>query len=811
MEINFFRLAVYKSWRRTNRPNAASADDDGAHGNTAVAIAMAGDGDDDDDDDSLSIASNSSSSSSSSAVGHLLNDVTSALDDSIITPTKTGTLPSDTQNTSSGSTVRPRTRRRRHTNEPSLQAAYNSIRRSSMQAIASSLIVYSLTAIGISLNTRGLDAKVISILIGASQFMTALMVFIVSAKVPQWIGFYHQGAIRLVKCSSNYSQNFEQIDLRDEFNLKRLRSYVRLGVWFHFAKFYIVLMPFYCGVQKITIPLSIVCGALFGFWMMWAVFVVHAKYIHHRNIVSFSTILILSIISALTFTRGMAWIQVIWKLNILKDEDALLVISFFAWLGVLALVHALFIWHTLRTEERNTIDGSNNNQTDQEGAAATDNGENGLAGNEVTGKLTKTTSSPILRRLSSNVANPTLRRNSSYCAYVFDPRTHFVDGKCQFSDHPVLEDAFEKDRHGSIDSNMIQRSQNASFGGEEQPDAMAVGIGNNDGEDSDHFIETPVAADGYTVGKDSVMEVDQDEIYSNACCPNNTTNGDGRNNPNKTNNACSSQDVTTKRKHCCRPTCCEVFICNSPEYKQLSRFWRVVCWIKIIVIALAYLLFLYFVIVSICATDQIASTRAGLPAVQEEIYNHMNEGPVCAFDNRGANSNITTFEDKEAAHGAGFMIVHCGACGACSSWDNLRVEYITRDNMASLANSCAKKSLFGGDDALTECLMEPEIGFGEECAICWSEDIICTKKNCVFIFLQSQMINNVGNFAVGENEITSASCEEAHCEVGQFVPCSGATRRRMNITSSISRPGQQQCAIVDVDDWDDLFFGSGIA
>lgn len=73
------------------------------------------------------------------------------------------------------------------------------------------------------------------------------------------------------------------------------------------------------------------------------------------------------------------------------------------------------------------------------------------------------------------------------------------------------------------------------------------------------------------------------------------------------------------------------------------------------------------------------------------------------------------------------------------------------------------------------------------------------------------MINNVGNFAVGPNDITSASCEEAHCEVGQFVPCSGATRRRMNITSSIARPGEQQCGIVDVKDWEDLFFGSGVA
>ena len=31
-------------------------------------------------------------------------------------------------------------------------------------------------------------------------------------------------------------------------------------------------MPFYCGVQKVTIPLSILCGVVFGFILMWAVF-----------------------------------------------------------------------------------------------------------------------------------------------------------------------------------------------------------------------------------------------------------------------------------------------------------------------------------------------------------------------------------------------------------------------------------------------------------------------------------------------------------------------------------------------------------
>ena len=198
--------------------------------------------------------------------------------------------------------------------------------------------------------------------------------------------------------------------------------------------------------------------------------------------------------------------------------------------------------------------------------------------------------------------------------------------------------------------------------------------------------------------------------------------------------------------------------------------------------ALSYLLCLYFVVVSVGATRQIASTRANLPAVQEALYDRMDGGPVCAFDNRGPGSRILTFGDVGAARDAGFLVVHCGACGACSTWDNLVVEYVTRDSMAALANGCARTAIFGGgDDAATACLMGPDIGFDEECAVCWTEDIMCTKEHCVFIFLQSQMINNVGNFAVEEDEITTAACEEAHCEVGQFVPCSGATRRRMNI------------------------------
>ena len=216
---------------------------------------------------------------------------------------------------------------------------------------------------------------------------------------------------------------------------------------------------------------------------------------------------------------------------------------------------------------------------------------------------------------------------------------------------------------------------------------------------------------------------------------------------------------------------------------------------------------LWLVIVNLNATVQQEAVRDKLPEVFEKVYRYIDEGEVCAFDNKGPDSNITTFENKDAAHDAGFLILHCGACGACSDWHNLGLEYTTRDTLAHDSAYCARKSLLGGRDAVLECLKEEPIGFQGQCAECWVDDILCTKSFCTFIFLQSTMINAVSNLQVNDKTITSAACEEAHCEAGNpgyFVECSGATRRRMNVTSSISRPGAQRCGIVDVD-WEELF------
>eukprot|EP00580_Thalassiosira_gravida_P002180 CAMPEP_0201622542 /NCGR_PEP_ID=MMETSP0492-20130828/47455_1 /ASSEMBLY_ACC=CAM_ASM_000837 /TAXON_ID=420259 /ORGANISM="Thalassiosira gravida, Strain GMp14c1" /LENGTH=470 /DNA_ID=CAMNT_0048092127 /DNA_START=1564 /DNA_END=2976 /DNA_ORIENTATION=- len=439
----------------------------------------------------------------------------------------------------------------------------------------------------------------------------------------------------------------------------------------------------------------------------------------------------------------MAWMQVVWKLNILPDEDTLMVISFFAWLVLCAVVHTLFIWHTLKTEESESTkmkEERNNNASleDEEHEDSRHTTSTKKASNKQGKKKS-------MRRTSSY---------DSYSSFIFDPRTHFKDGTCQFADHPDVEDDFTNELTSEVGLPPNIECDN----GKADLDSDLEGF----------CIETPVETETGNV----VMEFDDDQIIEDL----NPTTETGGLTDDTAPNATVMRPKAVAR-HAAKSSC--AYPPNTSDPPASGKLF-----------AGSKSSSSHFPTSSAsisssspsAATSQIKSTRAGLPAVGEALYNHMNEGPVCAFDNRGANSNIITFEDKDAAHAAGSLVVHCGACGACSSWENLIIEYTTRDTMAALANECAKTALFGGgDDAVAECLMDPKIGFEEQCAICWMEDILCTKKHCAFIFLQSQMINNVGNFAVGEGEITSASCEEAHCEVGQFVPCSGATRRRMNI------------------------------
>jgi hypothetical protein len=70
-----------------------------------------------------------------------------------------------------------------------LNNSYSTIRKSSLFTILFWIVLYFATAVGIIVNTRGLEEKVVAIIGGASKFVAAVLVFIVSAKIPQWVSY----------------------------------------------------------------------------------------------------------------------------------------------------------------------------------------------------------------------------------------------------------------------------------------------------------------------------------------------------------------------------------------------------------------------------------------------------------------------------------------------------------------------------------------------------------------------------------------------------------------------------------------------
>lgn len=239
------------------------------------------------------------------------------------------------------------------------------------------------------------------------------------------------------------------------------------------------------------------------------------------------------------------------------------------------------------------------------------------------------------------------------------------------------------------------------------------------------------------------------------------------------------------------------------EQEKGTWRWRVANFSKSFLWYSLSFLALYLTIVNIGATSQQTTVRASLGGAFEFLYPpDYQSGAMCAWDEATPDGNIMTFESPTAVRDANYTLIHCGSCGACSNWNDLSLQWTTWTNLAKKSKKCAQKSLFGSRDDVQQC-NEEYIGFTPPCAECWTVDELCASKNCFWIYLQSVIIDAVSDFRVGFDDITSATCDEALCGP-VFVPCSGATRRRMNIKSDIQRPPEQQCTPV-TEDWSAVF------
>jgi hypothetical protein len=94
---------------------------------------------------------------------------------------------------------------------------------------------------------------------------------------------------------------------------------------------------------------------------------------------------------------------------------------------------------------------------------------------------------------------------------------------------------------------------------------------------------------------------------------------------------------------------------------------------------------IFFLIICIGATAQQERVRTALPATFALLYPHdLVVSKMCAWNESSPEGDIRTFDSIDAVLEANYTVIHCGACGACSNWDDLSLQWTTRSNLAAL-------------------------------------------------------------------------------------------------------------------------------
>mmetsp|Transcript_12346 Transcript_12346/g.18365 ORF Transcript_12346/g.18365 Transcript_12346/m.18365 type:complete len:652 (+) Transcript_12346:84-2039(+) len=540
------------------------------------------------------------------------------------------------------------------------------------------------------------DPDSLFVLRGLNAMISALIVGIASLKILQWLGLYRTSKFQIIQDSSNIAPTAvhnllsgssspdtaagDDDEKQDEPNKSTLSTYryqVRLAVGKHFAKFTILLLPFYVALRVEYFVASIVIGLVGGHLFLYSVYKCRQTFDNSGKI-AIGASAFLSLGGGALFGWGLILWGESWQWN--TPKGVIFIASFFSFQAVMTIFHGITYWEHI-----------------QYGKAAAE--EDGGAG-------------PNTSAEEEAVKDAKDERGEVLIIdELGESQGYFYD--TQYFDTGALEIVGVKDGTSEDDVEDINN-------------VTPVEIFN-----SAVAIEESSRSDKWYHDLWRLLPFQPVWDLSTMVCKSNCA-------------GCCSKDTDAKVKK------------NSLCVKVWTALVKIIAFI-------INCLALYVTIVACGATLQIQVTKSKMPFVYETLYKHMNDGPVCAFNEKCG--DIRTFDNAASAALSNYTIAACGPCGHCSSWNDLHLQYSTRHSLAAQSQECGVKTMFSGVDALSSCLHE-EIGFTEKCAGCWATDIYCSKAHCIFIYLQSRMTNQLGNFAVGENKITAASCEESNCEAG---------------------------------------------
>lgn len=154
-------------------------------------------------------------------------------------------------------------------------------------------------------------------------------------------------------------------------------------------------------------------------------------------------------------------------------------------------------------------------------------------------------------------------------------------------------------------------------------------------------------------------------------------------------------------------------------------------------------------------------------------------------DNCPTEYNMTTYNSKDEMLEAGAEMTHWGACGACSTTQDLAV-YVEYPDLTAKGQECGVRGLLNTTDGI-ECF--EEVGYTRPCAEAWMFNVFNTRDHCFDVCVDFTF------FGDGVNNGPPPECRIANCLLCDeqmsgpiFQTEAARSRRRSGLLSKIARP-----------------------
>lgn len=160
-----------------------------------------------------------------------------------------------------------------------------------------------------------------------------------------------------------------------------------------------------------------------------------------------------------------------------------------------------------------------------------------------------------------------------------------------------------------------------------------------------------------------------------------------------------------------------------------------------------------------------------------------DEVSVCGFLPEGeATYRLVTYATVEEAEDSGATVTHGGACGLCSSLEDL-AAYAATPDLTQPVRACGVAGLTDGVDGIDECIQE-SVGFTPPCSRIWAYNTVNTRDVCLstcLSLLDAPYHNEDGSL----NECIQ--CDEDNSGP-VFKSVAGRTRRNSGLATALCRP-----------------------